>query len=148
MGSASRCRRADAGGRVMANPLGNRRVRRRPEQAIHQAAVQYLRIMENLGELIFFHPPNGGARTKAEGGIFKSLGVRPGVPDLVLLFPGGRCAFIEIKAPKGRLSAAQKAFKNSAENLGFPFAECRGVDEVEKFVRGLIANPEHLGGRG
>ena len=122
--------------------------RNRPEQQIHQAAVQYLRIMENLGELTFFHVPGGGWRTKAEAGIFKSLGVRAGVPDLVLLFPGGRTAFIEIKAPGGYLSASQKAFKNSAENLGFPFAECRGVDEVEKFVRGLIANPEHLGGRG
>ena len=119
--------------------------RLRPEQAIHQAAVQYLRIMENLGELIFFHPPNGGARTKAEGGIFKSLGVRPGVPDLVLLFPGGRCAFIEIKAPKGRLSAAQKAFKNTVEAMGFPFAECRAVDEVERFVRKLIAAPPDRG---
>ena len=119
--------------------------RNRPEQAIHQAAVQYLRIMENLGELIFFHPASGGARSKAEAGIFKSLGVKPGVPDLVLLFPGGRCAFIEIKADKGRLSAAQKAFKNSAENLGFPFAECRAVDGVERFVRKLIAAPPDRG---
>ena len=72
--------------------------------------------------------------------------MRPGVPDLVLLFPGGRCACIEIKADKGRLSASQKAFKKSAENFGFPFAECRGVDEVERFVRGLIANQEHRKG--
>ena len=119
--------------------------RNRPEQAIQRAVVQYLGIMENLGELTFFHVPNGGRRSKAEGGIFKSLGVRPGVPDLVLLFPGGRCAFIEIKAPGGYLSASQKAFKNSAENLGFPFAECRGVDEVERFVRKLIAAPPDRG---
>jgi hypothetical protein len=80
---------------------------------------------------------------EAEAGIFKSLGVLAGVPDLVLLFPGGRCAFIEIKAPKGYLSANQKAFKSTVEYFGFPFAECRGVDEAERFVRGLIANPEH-----
>ena len=115
--------------------------RNRPEQAIQRAVVQYLRIMENLGELTFFHVPNGGRRSKAEAGIFKSLGVRAGVPDLVVLFPGGRCAFIEIKAPQGRLSAAQKAFRNTAEVMGFPFAECRGVDAVERFIRGLIAAP-------
>ena len=103
-------------------------------------------IMENLGALTFFHVPNGGRRTKAEGSIFKSLGVRPGVPDLVLLFPGGKCAFVEIKADKGRLSAAQKAFRNTAEAMGFPFLEARGVDEVERFVRGLIANPKHRKG--
>ena len=119
--------------------------RNRPEQAIHQAAVQYLRIMENLGELTFFHVPNGGRRSKAEAGIFKGLGVRAGVPDLVLLFPGGRTAFIEIKAGKGRLSAAQKAFRNTAEGFGFPFVECRAVDEVERFVRKLIAAPPDRG---
>ena len=113
--------------------------RNRPEQQIHQAAVQYLRIMENLGELTFFHVPGGGWRTKAGAGIFKSLGVRAGVPDLVLLFSDGRCAFIEIKAPGGYLSAAQKAFRNTVEAMGFPFAEARGVDEVEKFVRELLA---------
>ena len=120
--------------------------RNRPEQQIQRAVVQYLGIMENLGELTFFHVPNGGRRTKAEGSIFKSLGVRPGVPDLVLLFPGGKCAFVEIKADKGRLSAAQKAFRNTAEAMGFPFLEARGVDEVERFVRGLIANPKHRKG--
>ena len=38
-----------------------------------------------------------------------------------------------------RVSPAQKAFKNTAEGFGFPFIEARGVDEVERFVRGLIA---------
>ena len=117
--------------------------RNRPEQQIQRAVVDYLRILENLGELTFFHVPNGGGRSKAEAGIFKSLGVRAGVPDLVLLFPAGKCAFIEIKAPAGRLSANQQAFKNTAEAMGFPFIEARGVDEVERFVRGLIANPQH-----
>jgi hypothetical protein len=111
-----------------------------PEQQIQRAVVDYLRLLENLGELFFYHCPNGGWRSKAEAGIFKSLGVRAGVPDLVLLFPGGRTAFIEIKAPGGRLSASQKAFKNAAEYFGFPFAECRAVDEVERFVRSLIAD--------
>ena len=120
--------------------------RNRPEQQIQRAVVQYLGIMENLGELTFFHVPNGGRRTKTEASIFKGLGVRAGVPDLVLLFPGGKCAFVEIKADKGRLSAAQKAFRNTAEAMGFPFLEARGVDEVERFVRGLIANPKHRKG--
>lgn len=115
--------------------------RNRPEQGIQRAVVEYLRIMENLGELTFFHVPNGGRRSRTEGRIFKGLGVRAGVPDLVVLFPGGRTAFIEIKAPNGRLSAAQKAFRNTAENLGFPFLEARGVDEVERFIRGLIVAP-------
>lgn len=113
----------------------------RPEQAIQRAAVQYLRLMENLGELTFFHVPNGGRRSKVEAGIFKGLGVRAGVPDLVLLFPGGRTAFIELKAEGGRLSTSQRAFRNTVEYLGFPYAECRDLNAVELFVRELIAAP-------
>lgn len=96
-----------------------------------------------MGSLTFFHVPNGGRRGKAEGAIFKAMGVRAGVADLVLLFPSGRCAFIEIKSPKGRLSPAQKVFRNTVEDMGFPFAECRGVDEVERFVRGILVNHEY-----
>ena len=101
--------------------------------------VEYLRIMENLRKLAFFHPANGGGRSRVEAKIFNGLGVRPGVPDLVLLIPGGRAAFIELKAGAGRLSAAQVAFKMQVETLGFRYAECRSVDEVERFVRRLIA---------
>ena len=120
--------------------------RNRPEQQIQCAVVEYLRILENLGELLVFHPANGGARSKAEGAIFKTLGVLPGVPDLVILFPGNRCAFVEIKSAKGRLSEAQQRFKNQVEHFGFEYAECRSVTEVEAFVRRLIANPEHRKG--
>ena len=49
--------------------------RNRPEQAIHKAVVQYLELEENLGSLTFFHVPNGGRRGKAEGAIFKAMGV-------------------------------------------------------------------------
>ena len=101
--------------------------------------------MENLGELTFFHVPNGGRRTKVEGGIFKSLGVVAGVADLVLLFPGGKCAFVEIKAPEGRLSLAQKAFRNTVEAFGFAYAECHDLNAVEKFIRKLIAAPPDRG---
>ncbi len=113
--------------------------RRHPEQQLQRAVVEYLRIMENLHHLVFFHPANGGGRSRIEAAIFKGLGVRPGVPDLVLLLPDSRAAFIELKADGGRLSASQLAFKKQVEALDFRYAECRSVDEVERFVRGLIA---------
>ena len=119
--------------------------RNRPEQQIHQAAVSYLQLMENLDKLMFLHPANGGFRSKVEAGIFKSLGVKAGAPDLIILLPGGRCAFIEIKAPKGYLSAAQKAFRNTVEAFGFAYAECHDLNAVEKFIRKLIAAPPDRG---
>lgn len=47
-----------------------------------------------------FHIPNGGARSKREGGKFKAMGVKPGVPDLCLPIKRGMWSglWIEMKA--------------------------------------------------
>ena len=49
-------------------------------------------------DAVWFHAPNGGGRSKVEAAIFKGLGVKPGVPDLIILYRG-RCLAIELKAP-------------------------------------------------
>ena len=132
---------------MIANPSGNNRARRRrPEQALQRGVVQYLRLLENIGELSFFHVPLGGRRSKVEAAIFQGLGTRAGVADLVILLPNARTAFIELKVEGGRLSAAQKAFRNTVEAFGFAYAECHDLNAVERFVRGLIANPDNRKG--
>ena len=110
----------------------------RPEQTLQRGVVQYLTLMENMGELSFFHVPNGGKRSKVEAAIFKGLGVRAGVSDLVLLFPDARSAFIELKSPGGKLSSSQNQFRSQVEGLGFQFAVCDAVDDVEQFVRSML----------
>ena len=43
-----------------------------------------------------------------------------GVPDRILLLPGGRVCFVETKRPKGgRLSALQKWWQKRLTSLGF-----------------------------
>lgn len=36
-----------------------------------------------------YHVPNEGKRSKATAGILKSMGLKPGVPDLILDYPAG-----------------------------------------------------------
>ena len=58
---------------------------------------------------------------KAAGGIapkFVSPGL-DGVPDRLVLFPGGKCAFIELKAPGKTLRPLQVRRKRQLEKLGF-----------------------------
>ncbi len=44
-----------------------------------------------------------------------------GVPDRILLFPGGRVHFVETKRPQGgKVSALQAWWKRRLEGLGFP----------------------------
>ena len=61
--------------------------RQRPEQAIQRALIQHLGARGVAG-LVYLHPANGGARSAVEGAIFKSLGVVPGAPDLLLWHEG------------------------------------------------------------
>ena len=64
-----------------------------------------------------------------------------GVPDRILLLPGGRIYFVETKRPKGgRLEALQKWWKKRLENLGFwgfRRVDCRGhcLDRPHNFNR-------------
>lgn len=101
----------------------------RPEQILQQQVVAYLRIA--TPSLIFFHVPNGGARTKTEAAILKSMGVRAGVADLAFILTGARIAFIELKSANGTATPAQKVFRADCEMQGVPFAECRTLAEVQ-----------------
>jgi len=71
----------------------------RPEQALQRAVVEYLAILERQGRLMFYAIPNGGKRSRVEAAIFKGQGVRAGMPDIGLVLPGGKAAFIELKSP-------------------------------------------------
>ena len=107
---------------------------KRPEETLQRAAVTYLRLLENQGKLLFYHPPNGGRRSKSEGARFKAAGVKPGVSDLAFVLPGGQAAFIELKAPGGRLSPSQKDFIERVEGFGALTAVCNTFDQVVEAV--------------
>jgi hypothetical protein len=84
---------------------------------------------------IVFAVPNGGARSATEAAILIGQGVLPGAPDLVLIVEGGHVLLIELKAPKGRITEAQVAFRNRCWGLDIPYAVCRSVDDIEAFLR-------------
>jgi len=43
-----------------------------------------------------------------------------GVPDRILLFPGGRVGFVEVKAPGGKPRPLQLAVMDRLKRMGFP----------------------------
>jgi hypothetical protein len=73
----------------------------RPEEQLQRAVVQLLAIYERRGLLAYCAVPNGGYRTPAEAGILNAMGVRRGVPDLLLWTPHGRSFGVELKAGRG-----------------------------------------------
>lgn len=84
-----------------------------------------------------FHCPNGGGRTKAEAGILKAMGVKPGISDFILPFPCGEWngLAIELKSNSGKLSVYQQNWLIKARDNGWLVGVARDLVEYEKLVK-------------
>lgn len=112
------------------------------EEAEQRALAQYL-------DLIFpgewFHVPNGGMRSKAEGGKLKAQGVKSGVPDNFIVRPtkGAPGVIVELKRVKGgSLSKEQKEWVATLRGYGWIVGVCKGAGAAIEFIK------EAYGGRG
>jgi hypothetical protein len=103
--------------------------RENPEERLQAAIVQHLNLRAQ-SDVIWYHPANGGLRSKRTAARMKSQGVVAGVPDLAFVLPGGSAAFLELKSPTGRLSPAQKAFGEKCEAMGVPYAVSANLDNA------------------
>jgi hypothetical protein len=88
-------------------------------------------------EIAVFHVANGGLRSKTEAARLKWLGVLAGVPDLVLVLSKGRCAFWEVKTPKGGLSPEQRAFIDRLTVLGHSWGIVRSIEDARRELAAL-----------
>lgn len=104
--------------------------RRSPEEDLQRAVVNLLTPLSSLHGFFWCHIPNGGRRSKAEAGIFKALGVKAGVADLMLCRPNLPPDWLELKSPKGYPSPNQRAFEGVVTALGHRYAVCRSIDGV------------------
>lgn len=88
------------------------------EHQLQIAVSQMLKLFATPG-VIYYHVPNGGLRNKREAAKLKAYGLRAGVPDFAFVLPPlGQSAYLELKAPKGRLSPEQKTFRDEAIAAG------------------------------
>lgn len=63
-----------------------------------------------------------------------------GVPDRILLFPGGRVYFVELKRPKGgTVSGLQAWWKRKLEDLGFTVWHVYNTEQL-KYLEIVIAD--------
>ena len=102
---------------------------KRLEQQFQQSVAAYLERVLPPGVFWTAVGHGGGGRTR--GAILKSMGVRPGVPDLIFLYHG-RFLGIELKAGKGTLSSAQDSCASLIVAAGGTWASARTLDDVER----------------
>lgn len=105
----SRGQRAQEAVAAILTPRRGRR-RAHPEDDVQRAVVKYWQVRYPETWALTWHTPNGlASRTRALAAIFKGLGVKPGIPDLVCIARRGPYTglALELKAKGGRASATQ-----------------------------------------
>jgi phosphopantothenoylcysteine synthetase/decarboxylase len=124
------------------------------EFVTHAALVEHLRQFRREG-VVFFHPSSGEERTKRvhpkTGKVFcpggtrlQRMGMRKGVPDLVILH-SRRIMGLEVKSPDGALSREQKEFRVEWERAGGIYAVARSVEEGKvALAEWGVVRPRHV----
>jgi hypothetical protein len=75
------------------------------------------------------HFPAGEKRSAATGERLKSMGLKPGFPDFLLIGPDGKHYWLEIKRHDGVLSPAQRVLMTAMVARGIPYAIARSPED-------------------
>lgn len=105
------------------------------ERQLQRDVAAYLSAVLPPGQVLWYHPMNEGKRGRVGQADFKLGGGLAGLADFVLIWPAAvpnahRVGFIELKAEKGRLSEAQRAFMARVMVLGHAYQVCRDLDAI------------------
>ena len=90
---------------------------------------------ELLGYL--FHVPNGGSRNKQEASKLASIGVIPGIPDLLCVWKG-RITGIEMKTEKGTVKDSQKLIHAKWRAHGIEVVVCRSLEHFKDIIEYIL----------
>jgi len=60
-----------------------------------------------------------------------------GVPDRIVMLPGGRIAFVELKAPGKKPTAIQINQQRVIEALGFPTFTIDNKEDIDKLINAM-----------
>jgi len=101
---------------------------RRPEQTLHFAVAAYLTTVLDPSKSFWTTIGHGGGG-RVRGSMLKHMGMKAGVADVLICWP--HCVlWIELKAPRGKISPEQVAFGQRVGSLGHLYHICRSLDEV------------------
>jgi hypothetical protein len=106
--------------------------RNQPEVQLQRSLVEHLHWCAK-SDVWFCHLANGGARTAVEGAVLKSIGVRPGAPDL-LIIRAGQPLFLELKTPGRKLSPVQTECHDALRRAGATVETADNIDAALAFL--------------
>ena len=124
---------------VVTPPPPQKRRHSSPEGKIQAECFQWFHNTFPQYRGLLFHCPNENDRADSnpiQGAIRKSLGVWPGVADLICLIPrGGHGALlIEMKDEHGTQKPAQKIWQKLVEAQGYRYEICRNLEQFKIII--------------
>tara|TARA_R110002072_G_scaffold298960_1_gene473690 strand:+ start:6377 stop:6745 length:369 start_codon:yes stop_codon:yes gene_type:complete len=92
------------------------------------------------------HVPNGGKRSKAEGAIFKAMGVKKGFPDIAVFMPTEDFSglMIEMKSAKGSPTPDQIDWGERLGERGYRWVICYGWQEAAQATSDYFGLPTRI----
>ena len=87
----------------------------------------------NNPQCAIFSVPNEGKNAKEQASKI-ATGLMSGVSDLIVLLPGMRVLFVEVKDARGTQKPKQKAFERIVTALGFPYYLVRSLEDFQKII--------------
>lgn len=109
-----------------------------PEDHEHAIVAHWL----DLRNLLWWHTPNGGSRNRIEAAKLRRMGVKPGVPDFIILTPpkklGASHVALELKALDGEAPTSDQASMLAAmKKYGWETGWFRGADAAIDWLQKL-----------
>lgn len=105
-------------------------MRKRPENDIQRSIVKYIQAVLPHG--IVMAIPNASRRTANGKPMNAAPGLLPGAPDLVVVLPKAKVLWLEVKAPKGKVSSHQIHVHGKLNALGHVCAVVRSIEDVQR----------------
>lgn len=108
------------------------------ERELHAAVAQFLRLALRPPTLWTTFPAGGGGLER--GRMLARLGLRPGIPDILVMHPapaaieGVRSVILvglELKTEAGRQSVVQRSVEADFGDAGARYALCRSIEDVQ-----------------
>ena len=110
------------------------------ESDIQIDVVNWLKSKQSEYRMRFFSIPNEGQRKVWFLNKLVRMGLKSGVPDLVIEFPQGRMVYLEIKAEKGKLSETQQNWLKVSNVFKTPHYIIKGsLDANLSLLEGVLA---------
>ena len=109
------------------------------ESDIQIEVVDWFKSKQSEYRFRIFSVPNEGQRKVWFLNKLVRMGLKSGVPDLILEFPEGRMVYLEIKAEKGKLSETQQNWLKVSNVFKTPHYIIKGsVDANLSLLEGIL----------